>query len=1096
MSSTLLLSFLLLASTLIAQTNNNQLINSGKLLVDAEKLHDDGKYKEELQLYKQIPRSDTNYVDVLHDMAVCTFSDSDFEASRGYAELGLKLFPENASDWYNLIANALESLGKKADAALFYDKIISIDPNSYLAWFNKGILHYHLQKYADAKKCFQNALLINAFYSPAHYFLGKTYLMDGNLPAAMLCLSTSLAVNPDGKYRVNATDTLSAISHINDVVAAKADAAHFTKADNFAMQQEILTSKISLDKQYKLQTDVEDPITRQLQVLCEKLDYVKTDTGFCMQFYVPFFKDVFQQNKFNLLVNFMFGGLNIKSVQEFNKKHKKEIEDFVTFEVAYFNTIKETRMLNVQARQGVTIRYLFDDGNVSGKGAWKDNGNDKLLFGPWEFYYPGGQLKSKGTLNDKVNKEGEWFFYFKNGQLKEHSFFVDGEANGKSTYWFDNGNINEEVNYKNGKEDGEERTYYYNGLPHEIIQYKEGKKEGSAKGYKSTGDFSYDVSFKNDVQDGPEIYYYPNGKVLTQAVYVNGKVDGPYKKFAENGTVIMQGVYVSDEPDGPWKTWYPSGKIKEEYTYQNGDLTGEYNEYYENGKQMQHVNYVAGKQDGKSAYYSDDGRLTSEGNFEKGRLRAITSYDIKGNVITSNTSRNGAGFFTFYNEFGKKATESNFTKDGVKEGTSTAYFEDGVVSSTAEYRKGSLNGIKINYFHNSNLNDKLSYTDDKEDGYYTSFFSNKNPRYEGWFVDGKKQGAFIAYNAQGNRSSASWYKDDELHGYTEYYNPNGKEDYESLYDEGWLKHITQFDSTGKVLEDVSLPKGNCDFTFYYNCGKPYVKASYRNYHLQGRYDAFFPDGTQSYVKFYNQGREDSIYREYYYGGKIKTEGSYATGTKTGLWKQYYDNGQLHYDEIYADDELQGKSTFYNEDGTKNRAYFYKDNALDGSTTFYGDSNKVAIVFNYHNGRMLSYTYEGKDGKLVEPIPFDSQTGTATAYYKNGVKSAVMSYVNGVAQGMRTIYFSNGKVFFEGMRLDGDYQGVQKKYAVNGQLLSEENYDNDNLHGISKYYYPNGKIKSEENWYNGNENGTFKYYDETGKLKQTRFYYYGQLEAVQ
>lgn len=1081
--------------SLHAQTPN-ELINSGRLLEQGEKFHDDGKYKQAIDVYKKIPRSDTNYSRALYELALSSYSDSDFTASKQYAELGLKLFPDDANNWYALIANSLDDLGQKDKALAVYDTILKASPYAYVSIFNKGVTLYNLQKYKEAKELFQKTLLVYPFYTSAHYFLGKIYYAEGNMPAAMLCFSTALAINPNNRYRDKEVDALSNIAKVTDDVEEKAGGAKPGTIDNFELLQEILFGKIALDAKYKLQTDLEDPITRQLQAVVEKLEYNKNDNGFCMQFYVPFYKSMFEQKKFNALVFFMFSGLDVKQVQDFNKKHKKEIDDYIEVASTYFDEIKETEVLNATARAGTTMRYYLKNGVMSGKGAWRNENNNQVFYGPWEFYYPNGQLKSKGLLDDHENKDGEWFFYYKSGVMKEHSFYSKDSLNGKCVFWFDNGNTSEEATYNNGGEEGEKRTYFYNRLLREISQYAGGKKNGPSKEYKSTGELSYAATYKDGLLEGAETYYYYNGKILSTAVYANGKADGPYKKYAENGVLIMDGNYQQDKPVGAWKTWYPSGKLKEEYGYENGDITGEYKEYFENGQVKEHTVYVSGKEDGKEEYYNENGKPYSENYYEKGKLRELKFYDANGNVAGSSTTRNGAGLLTFYNMYGNKINEGNFTKDGQREGQSTSYFEDGKVSSVEMYKKGSLNGEKVTYYNDGSISTKLNYTDDKEDGYYTSFYQNSKPAYAGWFVQGDKQGAHNAYNIWGQLTSVRFYRDGEEDGYSEYFNPNGKKDYEELYSEGWLKSVTQFDSTGKVLGEWSLPKGDADFTFRYNNGKTYIKAAYRNYHLHGRYDAFYLDGSAFYTRFYKQGRKDSTYKQYYFGGKLEREGKYVNDQRQGLWNFYYNNGQLHYNETYEDGELQGKSVYYNEDGTLNKEYFYKDNDLEGKTIMYGDNNQVVVVLNYHDGRLLSYTYMGKDGKPVEAIPFVNQSGTLTAYYSNGTKSATINFKNGRAEGTRTTYFSNGKVFMEGERLGGLYQGIQKKYNVNGQLLSEENYYYDNLHGVAKYYYPNGKIKAEENWYNGDLNGECKYYDETGKLKQTRFYYYGTLESVQ
>ena len=419
-----------------AQTNN-QLINSGDLLEQGGKLYDDGKYKAAIEIFKKVPRSDTNYSRVLVALASATFSDSDYNGSIQYARLGLKLFPEGFTDWYNQEGNTLVEAGKKTEAMACYDSVLQRNPYAYVVWFNKGLCFFKMEKYPEAAACFKKTLLIYPFYTSAHYYLGKIYLKNGNLPAALYCFTTNLAINPDNRYRDNSVSALSSIANVKDEVATLAANAKPGGEDNFDLQQEILLGKIALDKQYKLQTDVEDPITRQLQVLFEKTDYNKNDDGFCMQFYVPFYKKIYNEGGFNTLVNFMFSGLNIKTVTEFNKKRKKEIEDYKVEAGAYLDSIKVTEVLNMGERAAAQVHYYFENGYMVGKGAWRNVSGKQTFYGPWEFYYNNGQLKSKGNFTDHESKDGEWVFYYKNGQLKEHSILADDSLSGKSTTWFD-----------------------------------------------------------------------------------------------------------------------------------------------------------------------------------------------------------------------------------------------------------------------------------------------------------------------------------------------------------------------------------------------------------------------------------------------------------------------------------------------------------------------------------------------------------------------------------------------------------------------------------------------------------------------------------
>src|SRR5260221_14467073 len=73
----------------ISAQENNPLINSGEIITQAVKLHDEGKYKEALELYKKINRSDTNYVRALYEAALSYNADSQFNAAMQMCKMAL-----------------------------------------------------------------------------------------------------------------------------------------------------------------------------------------------------------------------------------------------------------------------------------------------------------------------------------------------------------------------------------------------------------------------------------------------------------------------------------------------------------------------------------------------------------------------------------------------------------------------------------------------------------------------------------------------------------------------------------------------------------------------------------------------------------------------------------------------------------------------------------------------------------------------------------------------------------------------------------------------------------------------------------------------
>ena len=1070
------------------------LVNSGKLLNEGRTLHDGGKYKEAIALYSQINRSDTNYNRALYELSLSNYSDSNYTKSLQYAQAGMQFFPEQSDEWYGLMGSAYDDLGKTDSAIYCYDKALQQNPYGYTVYFNKGVMYYRLKKWKEAKENLQQAVLISPYYASAHYFLGATAMQEGNLPQALMSYITCLLINPQTNRLGGAITNLTNIARTKDEVLKYVSTRKSSEEDNFDLQQEILVSKIALDAKYKLQSSVEDPIVRQVQVMLEKLEYNKDDKGFWMQYYVPFFQNILSDKDFNVMVNYMFSGLNIKQVQDYVKKNKKEMEPFINKVVAYLNTIRNTHVADFEKRKTATTFYTFDNNAVSGKGKWDATGKEILFIGPWEFYYSTGQLKSKGSFGEKENKEGTWTYYNDNGGMDAESHFKENKLEGKRISLFDNGLTYAEENYINGELDGVRKQYFYNGMPRYVETYTSGKRNGKSTGYENTGALYFTANYKDDELDGEMKYYHYNGKPASVYNYKMGKVDGPIKKYNEQGGVVQEGAYVNDIADGPWKEYHDNGKLWKEYTYVQGKMDGDYKEYYPDGKLMEKIVYVKGDVTGKSEDYDEDGILYSDVTYEKGRLREINFYDKAGKSLSSISTRKGDADITFYNPKGYKTDHSNFTRDGQRTGKSTYYYRTGEVSGTAEYKDGDLQGEKILYYPGGAVQERLMYEDGDENGYQTTYFKNGKTKREVMYVAGDRQGEQKDYNALGNIITNKYFLNDVQSGYTTFYHPGGKIDYEQKYYNDWPVNFIQYDTLGKVISSAKLEKGKAAFTMKHYNGKDYIRGIYNNYHLDGPYEILYFDGSRSSMEYYKQGYADSIFKGYYWGGNVKTEGRFVHGNKDGEWKYYYKNGKLYLNEKYVNGNQNGKEEMYNEDGMLMREYNYVDDNQEGEFKLYGDNNEVAVIINFHKDEPVSYTYTGKDGKNVPAIPLVNGGGKLIAYYKNGNKSAEIDYINGKVTGKRNLWFTNGKPYVEGTQDEDSDTGPKKTYNPAGQLVKDEEYLYGNQHGVARYYYPSGKIMRDENWYNGELHGITKMYDETGKL-QTRYYYYDILQSV-
>ena len=191
--------------------------------------------------------------------------------------------------------------------------------------------------------------------------------------------------------------------------------------ENYSLTEDILLSKIALEKQYKLAVSLDDPIFRQIQVVCEKLEYKEDDPDFWMQYYVPFYKKLFGDNQFEPFIYWSFENVQLKEIQDYNKKNKKLVEHFVTETAAYFNQIRSTRVLPYHKRAEQKMIYLYTNDELAGRGELSSDGQS--LNGDWTIYYPPGNVKATGTFKDveEIRRMDTLLFFRKNQSKRKLS---------------------------------------------------------------------------------------------------------------------------------------------------------------------------------------------------------------------------------------------------------------------------------------------------------------------------------------------------------------------------------------------------------------------------------------------------------------------------------------------------------------------------------------------------------------------------------------------------------------------------------------------------------------------------------------------------
>jgi antitoxin component YwqK of YwqJK toxin-antitoxin module/Tfp pilus assembly protein PilF len=1079
----------------LSSAQKKELVNSGEVIKQCAALYDSGKYKQALELNK-INRSDTNYVWSLYEKAISCEADSQYNQAVKYCVEGLALKEQREwePDIYNTYGNSLMDLKQYGKARQVFDQAIAKYPAYALLYFNKGIAFTGEQRWAEAETWFQKALLINPYMYSAHYWLGMAALNQGKIIPAYLSFMGYLLMSPEGKYWSKSIRYLNEISRATDEVMDLKNKRTINPDANYQAVEDIVLSKIALDPAYKSVVSLDDPMARQIQAVFEKLEYSDTNNDFWIQYYLPYYRQVFSnKSQFELFVYHIFSNVNIPVVQDFVKKNKKPLDAFVGAAGVYFNQLRATRELYYQRRDTVKEIYYFENGVLAGKGALTNNG--KTLMGHWLLFYPAGNLQGSGDYNAAGDRDGEWLFYFNNGKLKGREHYKSGKLDGLQEDYFANGNPSLHETYSAGKLDGVATIYFYAGNVKSVINYELDKKEGEAKGYYANGNLSSVANYTNGMQNGESREYYKSGPVKDVEPYANGKGEGIYKGYYESGNPSAEGLVSNDKMTGEWKFYYKNGKLKEKLNYANDKEDGLHQEYFDNGQLSCTYTVKKGKNDGEADYYYKDGKLFYKYIYDEGAIKSAAYFDRNGAALSNSAMIDDVTSVINFSLSGVRRSHTYYDKKGDLSGPDTVFYPSGKIEQINNYKDNELNGLSVEFFPNGQKKSEVNMTDGKEDGYVTTFYINGKPESEGWAQAGDFQGEWLFYDERGRLTTKEYYLNGDLDGFKEEYNPKGRKTLEEKYKRGWLDNLTQFDDAGNIMAVDSFPKGSGKYVLYYPNKQKMTEGDYVNGDFNGAYKTYYFDGSIDASYFYNKGFEDSTYVSYFYGGQKYSEGRYQRGNRAGVWKYYEEDGTLSETAPYTNGELNGEKTFYFPAGGKDYVGEYKDGELNGVSKKYDPDGTQIYQVTFEAGDAKAYSYFGKDGKLMPDITLGYLNGVMKGYFPNGKPARETTYSDGSINGRDVLYYTNGQIRSVDTSAYGNYQGLSTEYYPNGKPKSEYHYVADNADGVCREFYETGTIKKEISLDNGVNNGPVKYYDKNGKLIKTMIYNYGKLISV-
>ena len=1054
-----------------------------EILIQGVMYHDLGEYDKAIASYNLITRSDSGYLGALVEKSLTYISMKKYDSAVIVCDEAMKIPYEMDPDVFMNKGSALDESGKPEEAIATYEEGIKLYPNYVSLIYNKAITLQKMERYEEAVICYKQVLNRYPLHVMTHFRLGKLCAEEGRYTQALLSLLTYLLLDE------NRSRNLENLQYVNEFVSSQSEVkAKGIKGleGDFKDIDYIITSQVALNKKYDPHCDLSSfSILRQTHAMLSKLTHNPADTGFWMQFYVPMFCKFFKEGNYNTFANCLMRATTNAQIVKYLAKQKAPMEQMQTWMGGVIYDMHKYQNIVVNGKSGEHQVY-FNKRGVTSTGIMDAKGNKN---GYWEFYHRNGNISASGNYSNG-ERDGDFTWYHENGQVQTVAHFKDGQVDGHVKNYTLRGELKSDILYKNDKYNGESCEYYSSGDLRRKRTFVDGVPNGKDIQYYANGKLALEYTSVDDKYDGEYIRYYQNGLPAIRCTYKAGKRNGKYTTYHNNGAVKLEETYTDGKSTGTYREYHPNGKLKLEGNSKNDALFGPATSYHDNGKIHENLNYDnTGKLQGICKAYTRDGILHYEQVYEKGVLVACKYYDRKGAVVADEKKKGSKMHFISYTIDGAKDDEGDFIK-GKKEGLWKSYYACGTIFSETPCKNDLVEGAIKHYYkngdlmsvynHKANLNEKMSY-DYFQNGIYkdsVNYHLDERFRYGVWFYP------------DGSLSSRSYYVDGVLHHWYENYAVNGRLISESYYEDGTELFMQRHDSTGKIVCKVEFKNGTGEFPVIIN-NVLTAKYTMKNGYLDGPTYWYFPNGKIKTSAMYLNGRRHGMWKWYDADGKMDTEGKYFFGEKDSLWN-YYENGILSSELNYVNGDVQGECKYYNSYGNIYITGSYVDDTRHNTFTYYHPSGQINVVYYYDYGRMIGYSYMGKDNKLVDTIPIVNETGKIVAYYTNGQKSMEFEMKCGETEGELVRYHPNGNLWMKRTYIHDEETGPFIEYFEKGKILSSEMYKYGKKCGISEWYYENGVKKISSEYLMDSMHGKTVVKDDKGRIIFEREYYDGDL----
>ena len=443
------------------------------------------------------------------------------------------------------------------------------------------------------------------------------------------------------------------------------------------------------------------------------------------------------------------------------------------------------------------------------------------------------------------------------------------------------------------------------------------KIEGIKENIFSDGEFVFELkngvvdNISKNIEKKPDIFvskaFDKDGNLLKIAFFTElDEETFLYREFNKDLNLIVETYAIGEK--SIQKAYYSNKKLA--YT-REGRLVEGYNllpngkhtEYYKNGQVKVQGSYKEGKRDGEFKAFLKNGKSAGSVLYKDGKI-------IKSTLVKA--MKDNASFSPVTDIYYKledshtlrKVDYENgllkiyfiYNKDGIPDGESVEYYEEGNIKSIIPFRNNIVEGLTITYYENGNIDEEVNYKNNKMNGEAKSYDENGKLNGRTIFKDDIKLEEDVYKE---NEILKNTYKNGELVK-QDICTPNGtlKErrilngdemEYSTFYPNGNIKQKILAKDKTIIKEQIYARNGNIMSNSFFSDGKPVIELF-----------EYYPDGK--------------LFR------KVSTINKMLNGDSF----EYYPNGNIKEKVHFIDDKEEGEHFFYDEKGKLIKTEIYKN----------------------------------------------------------------------------------------------------------------------------------------------------------------------------